>query len=324
MLHHSLNTSHLNEIHNIFEPKRSRKRTLNNTYTRPTALSSTNKSQIANTDFSLVNDKKSVISEKRKLQNEGKLKLHNFLSNITNFENNLKLHRRYMTDMIQLQKTVKNDIYERYKSINQPKNVFKVKNVKITTKNLSLTSPYIDTAEFKPEKRFRLADKTEVKPLKNYYSEYIKKMTKLKISNDQKEQRESMKEQMVMNMNRVSLSSSKTSILHRIMKLKTSVGENSRNKSKVQVVLFSNMLFNFIKKNKIDEVKKILIKNTELVNRVNKNGKTALNKAIKYRFVDMMQVLIDLGAEVNNPDNFDVKPLELACKINNLDAAKVS
>ena len=323
MLHHSFHSTNKTKPHSIILTKQQRHRIRQLSYNQTAMPINNKKSHLSKPAAIITNGKKQLISEKPQLLKEGKLKLHNFLNNITNFENNLRVHRRYMNDVIKLQQTVKKDMYDRYKSLEESKVNLKVKDVKITTKNLNLSTPYVECVEFKPAKQYQLADNVAIKPLRNPHDEYIKKMTKMKISNKENKQRESMQEQMVMNVNQNSFKTSKLSVLHRVMKFKSSIATNSKLKGKVQMVLFNNMLFHFVKKNNTGKVKEILIKNPDLVNKEDKNGNTLLNVSIQLEYIEMVKLLVALGANVNQPDECNVKPLKLAYDMNHADIFKV-
>lgn len=323
MIHYSLHKPEMASLSGIAVPKRSQNRNKFRVKNLSMALTDNSQNQPQRLKTRYVNGKRTLEDEKRQLLREGKLKLHNFLGNITEFENNLKMHRRCINDVIQQQKTVKTDIYERFKSLDEPKSILRSKNVNISTKNLSLTVPTVDCMEFKPAKHCMLNDRVGVKPLKSPLHEYIAKMTKMKTSDKQKRERESIKEHAALDSHRASIVNPKLSVLSRILRFKTAMGENTKMKGKVQMVLFNKMLFDLAKRNKVDRVKRILVKNTELVNTQSEDGATLLNIAIKAEFADMVKLLMNLRADVELVDNTGLRPLKAAYSAKNQTIFKV-
>lgn len=97
----------------------------------------------------------------------------------------------------------------------------------------------------------------------------------------------------------------------------SSLDSNSSTRSdKSNKSMFSNAIFKAIKENNKFKLSSLFVENDmdiEIFNRSNKLSVTPLILAISLNRIDCVQTLIDIGVDVNKPDQMENTPLHIAC-----------
>ena len=246
----------------------------------------------------------------------GKKKLRKFFQGITKFENNLRQHRRHLTDLLLKQDSSKDEILAKYRTKGRSLNHSQSKKVGLSVSNFSLIKKELNYIQNKPPKIRNLKSRVSIKEAKNPFKDYIGKMYEHR-------RKEPLKPSKEFYGNNKLDYIRKHSLKEKIVNYKNDVLGRKKSKDIVTILLFQNLLISFIKKEDIKRVKKILKSEPGLAEKMNEENKLPLHYAIMNGNIELFFTVFEKSKEALGKEKLFCDCLQLAYDLNRIEIVKV-